>query len=265
VNSYLDRSFRFSSVLILILSLVGIASAQGGTTTSSAGATAPDDGWHIGVTPYLWFAGVHGTAGVDGHLTSIHASFGDILSNLNIGLMGQVEARKKRVLLSTDLMWMRLSDDKALPDNDVGIASIKAKAREFLLTPKVGYRVVDSQKLKVDAQIGLRYWHMGQTLEFQPQVFNGVSQSQNWVDVVAGGRIQLPLSAKALITISGDAGGGGSDSDYQIAGLLGYKVGKKCVLQAGWRYLDVNYRGSQSFVFDGVTNGPMLGLTINLK
>src|SRR5271169_5350665 len=106
MNLYRDRTFKLFSGLVLILSLVGIAIAQNGNTTSSSGATAQDDGWHFQATPYLWFAGVHGAAGVDGHLTSIHASFGDILSNLNIGLMGEVEARRKRVLLSTDLMWM---------------------------------------------------------------------------------------------------------------------------------------------------------------
>jgi hypothetical protein len=68
-----------------------------------------------------------------------------------------------------------------------------------------------------------------------------------------------------MMTIAGDAGGGGANSDYQVAGLLGYNITKKLVLQAGWRYLDVNYRGSQSFVYDMATSGALLGLTINLK
>ena len=261
--------------LTFILSLATVALAQGpaAEATSQSGGTpsppnttaSPDDAWHVGITPYLWFAGVHGTVGALGHQTGVHASFGDILSNLNIGLMGEVEARKKRFLVTTDVMWMRLSDDKALPLNEVGIQSIDVKVKQFLLTPGVGYRVVDKEKIKVDATVGFRYWHLGQTLEFNPSLVGGVSQTQNWVDVLGGARIHIPLSQKAMVTILGDAGGGGANSDYQVAAALGYRIGEKYVLQAGWRYLDANYRNSQTFVYDTATSGALFGLTIDLK
>jgi hypothetical protein len=265
----------FLCLLALILSLATAATAQGpveestsqssGTAPSPATTASPDDGWHVGLSPYLWFAGVHGTVGALGHETGVSASFGDIFSYFNIGLMGEVEARKKRFLVATDIMWMRLSDEKALPVNEVGIQSVDVKVREFLLTPIVGYRVVDKKGIKVDATVGCRYWHLGESLEFKPSLVGGVSQSVNWVDAQGGARIHLLLSQKAMVTIVGDAGGGGANSDYQIAGLLGYKIGKKYILQAGWRYLDVNYRGSQSFVYDTATSGLLFGLTINLK
>lgn len=265
----------FPCLLTLILSLPTAASAQGPATEetsqssgteSSSKPTAPvNDDWHVGITPYLWFAGVHGTVGALGHETGVHASFLDIFSFFNIGLMGEVEARKKRFLLTTDIMWMRLSDEKATPVNDAGIQSVEGRVKEFLLTPGVGYRVLDTEKIKVDALVGFRYWHLGETLEFTPSLVGDVFQSQNWVDALGGARIHIPLSQKAMVTIGGDAGGGGANSDYQVAGLLGYKIGKKYMLQAGWRYLDVNYRGSNSFVFDTATSGVLFGLTINLK
>jgi hypothetical protein len=179
--------------------------------------------------------------------------------------MGEVEARKKRVLLVTDVMWMRLSDEKGIPLNDVGIQSVDAKVKQFLLTPGVGYRVLDNDKFKIDAIVGFRYWHLGESLEFTPSLVGGVSTSQNWVDALGGARIHIPLSQKAMITVGGDAGGGGANSDYQVAGLLGYKISKKCVLQAGYRYLDVNYRSSSSFVYNTATSGLLFGVTINLK
>ena len=42
---------------------------------------------------------------------------------------------------------------------------------------------------------------------------------------------------KFVVTVGGDAGGGGSDTrlDYQVVELLGYKL-KKVTLQGGWRY-----------------------------
>ncbi len=50
-----------------------------------------------------------------------------------------------------------------------------------------------------------------------------------------------------------------------MTGLLGYKVKPTVMLQLGWRYLDVNYRPSSTFVYDGVTSGIILGATFNLK
>jgi hypothetical protein len=153
------RRRLFLCLLTLILSLATSASAQmpaveetsqsGGTAPSPATTASLDDDWHVGVTPYIWFAGLHGAVGVLGHEIGVHASFGDIFSYLDIGLMGEVGARKKRVLLLTDVIWMRLSDEKGIPLNDVGIQSVDARVKQFVLTPGVGYRVVDKEKSRL--------------------------------------------------------------------------------------------------------------------
>jgi hypothetical protein len=225
----------------------------------------PDDKWHFGVTPYLWFAGTHGTAGFAGRNASFHASFGDIFSYLNIGIMGAVEVRKERFVFPVDFLWMKLSDDKAFAESPVpAVSSIKVKIYESILTPKAGYLVVNKDKLKLAGTVGIRYWHLGENLNVQPANL-GNSQSANWVDVVAGARLQMPLSPKVGITILGDAGAGAANLDYQVVGLLSYRLKPKIISQLGWRYLDVNYRPSSTFVYDGVTSGILLGITFNLK
>jgi hypothetical protein len=85
-------------LLTLILAVAAFATAQmpavegtsqsGGTAPSPTTTASPDDGWHVGVTPYIWFAGVHGTAGALGFQTSVHATFGDIFNYLNNGRPG---------------------------------------------------------------------------------------------------------------------------------------------------------------------------------
>jgi hypothetical protein len=237
-----------------------------------AGAGAPqkatpsiDKDWHLAVSPYLWFAGVHGTVGVLGHNASVHASAADVLSHFNIGLMGAMEARKGRFVLPIDFMWIKLSDDEAIPDfTDPGARTIKAKTTQTILTPKAGYRLLDSEKLKADALVGFRYWHLGQNLSLEPSGV-GVYQSANWVDVVAGAKFEMALSPKAAITILGDAGGGGANSEYEVAGLLAYKIKPTVLLQGGWRYLDVNYKGGSQFIYDVAQSGLLLGVTFNLK
>ena len=224
-----------------------------------------DDGWHLGIAPYLWFAGVHGTVGALGHEASVDASFRDIFSYVNIGLMFALEPRYNRIVMPLDFMWMKLSDDKASPF-DVGPTSAKAEINQVMVAQKIGYRVIDSEKLIVDGLVGFRYWHMGTTLTLQPQVANGFYESASWADAVGGARIQVMVLPKVTLTVLGDAGGGEADSDYQVAGLLGWKS-KKVSLQGGWRYVSVNYRpsGSLRFVYDMATSGLIFGVTIPLK
>jgi hypothetical protein len=268
-KSCLTLFFVLALALLFFTSgTVALAQASSSPPSQVESPTPSDDGLHVSITPYLWFAGVHGTSGVLGHDTSVHASFGDIFSNLNIGAMGVVETRYNRVIMPVDFLWMKLSDDKGVPVNDLGVQSIKAKMTETMLAPKIGYRIADGKRVKVDALLGIRYWHMSTDLTLQPtQINGGFSRSANWVDAVAGGRIQVAVTPKAFVAVVGDAGGGSARSDYQVGGFLGYQISRKCVLLAGYRYLSVNYRpnGNAQFVYDVNMPGVMMGVIINVK
>jgi hypothetical protein len=136
-----------------------------------------------------------------------------------------------------------------------------------MLTPRMGYRVADGKRVKVDALFGIRYWHVSTDFTLEPQVANGFSQSANWVDAVAGGRVQVALSPKAFVAVAGDAGGGSARHDYQVGGFLGYKISRRWVLLGGYRYLSVNYRptGNNQFVYDVDMPGLMFGATFEIK
>jgi hypothetical protein len=210
--------------------------AQTASSNTPQNTTAVDDDkWHLGISPYLWFAGVHGTIGVRDRSASFHASAGDVFSKLNIGLMGAVEARKRRFVLPLDFMWIKLSDDKAIPESPFpGLVSIKAKVTQTIFTPKAGYRVMDNPKLRADALVGLRYWHLSENLSFQPSgLLENYSQAANFVDVIAGAKITMTLSPKASVTILGDAGAGQANLDYQVAAFLGYKIKTDCHAWSG--------------------------------
>src|ERR1700682_3036682 len=117
--------------------------------TAATPAPQTDDNWHVAITPYLWFAGVHGTTGVRGHDVSVHSSASDVLSYVNIGAMGAVEARYKRGVLPIDFMWIKLSEEKGLHFEE-GPTSIKVKMNQTIFTPKIGYRFIDEERIKVD-------------------------------------------------------------------------------------------------------------------
>jgi len=236
-------------------------------SSPQVGLPAGDSGWHVAVSPYLWFPGVHGTMGALGRDVSVHVSPGDLLSHFRFGVMGVIEARYKRVVLPLDLMWVRLQANNALPFPNLMVTTAKLKGDEFILTPKIGFLLLDQEKLKIAALAGFRYWYFSENLRFVPSNLNlNFSRSQNWVDPVIGGRIQGSLSPRVTVTIAGDVGGWdtGSHLDYQLAGLLGYRIKPRLVLQAGYRYLDVDYRSGGTRI-DLVTSGVAFGATMNLK
>jgi opacity protein-like surface antigen len=104
-------------------------------------------------------------------------------------------------------------------------------------------------------------------LQFSPSILGlTISGSQNWVDPLVGGRIEAALSSKVEVNILGDVGGWGTGSqlDYQVVGILGYRIKPKWMLQAGYRYLDVNYRSGFS-ILDTDTAGALFGVSIALK
>ena len=302
IGKFVSKRVTWSALTAIALSLIGvgsrsclaqgplsnqeIASAESSSHTLGArmyyaaheatdlgGAPAPadtsapaDDQLHLAFAPYLWFAGMHGYVGALGFNAGVRASPGDLLSHADIGLMGTLEARKAHWVAPVDIMWLALSDDKGLPENGPGFHSISFRAGQFILTPKLGYQIVDTPKLKADVTAGVRYWHLGERFHFNPVLINGFSTSQNWVDYVGGGRIEMPLSPKASITVLGDAGKGGALQDYQIAGLLNYKIKKNLTLFGGWRYLDVDYRNNNKlFLYNMTVSGVGLGAVFWFK
>ena len=233
------------------------------------GAASAADGWHLAVAPYLWFPGMHGTAtGPNGRGLSFRASPGDLLSNFRFGLMGAVEVSHKRLVITGDMLWVRLEADKAVPFPGLLATSATMKATEFFWTPKLGLRVVNEEKIKIDVSAGMRYWHLGENRTFNPSTlgldFDG---SQNFVDPLVGGRIGAFLSPKVVLNVLGDVGGfdTGSHLEYQWAGTLGYRVKARWTLHAGYRYLFIDKKADRGVVFNSTMAGVMFGVTMDLK
>jgi hypothetical protein len=213
------------------------AQATGATTSEPS---SKDDKWHVSVSPYLWFPGVYGTIGFPNRNLKLQASAGEVLSHFDFGLMGRVEVRRKWLVLPLDLLWVRLEDDKPVPLQE---------------------------KIKVDFLTGFRYWHISNSLTFKPSALGlSFSNTLNWVDQLVGGHIQTALSPKIVVNLFGDVGGWGTGSliEYQLAGLIGYKIKPAVTLHAGYRYLRVAYR-SGLFLLNLDDPGVIFGVTISLK
>jgi hypothetical protein len=257
---------------VVDLSVISAPSASSPTPSPDPSPTrdpaaSDDSGWHLAISPYLWLAGAHGTLGAFDRQISFKASVGDLLSNFRFGLMGIIDTRHDRLVTPVDIIWIRLADSKALPFPNIQATSADVKVDEFILTPKIGYRMLDAERFKIDGLVGFRYWHMGQNLSFSPSRLGlNLSTSQNWVDPLVGARFIGMLSPKLEATIGGDVGGGGVQSqlDYQVGGALGYKLKPRWTLQAGYRYLFFDYRPNHTSL-DLAMSGAFFGVTFKLK
>jgi outer membrane protein OmpA-like peptidoglycan-associated protein len=235
--------------------------AAGPVSQYPTGSTGGD--WRVGISIYGWFPGLHGTVGALGHNASIHVPFSDVFQALKGIIPVAVEADKGRFLMPVDFLWMKLGVDNGIPENDFGQTSIDTNLTESILTPKLGFRLYDSENLKVDALGGIRYWHVGLNNTLHPSGLSS-SRSTNWVDGLGGARFILPFGEKAAITVAGDAGAGQAILDYQALGLLNLNFTPKFGLALGWRYLYEDYRPTTNqFVFNPTISGAIAGFNFN--
>ena len=274
------RSLRLACLTAVVLTvlLVTAAAAQGPAPAELSAKSEPtpaplpdapsnsrassDDGWHFDVAPYVWIPGVSGTVGVGGHEASVHVTGADMISNFNGGLAGFVLARKGRFVMPIDFTWARVATTKGIPLNDLGVYDVRAELDQVIFTPKAGYRIIDGEHFKVDALVGLRYWHEGPSLTLRPQETK-FSGSANWVDGLGGGDFRIFFTPKVWIYASGDAGGGGAALDYQGVGTVNFQPKPLLGFFVGWRYTDVNYiANNPAFVYDLAQSGPLFGLNL---
>jgi hypothetical protein len=239
---------------------IPVAAATQSSLVSPAPPVDDDPHWHFISLSYLWFPGVSGTVGAKGYDSRVAVSPSDLLSHFNFGLMGSFEPQYKRWSLPIDFVWAKLGDDKSfvrLPGY-----SAKATVKEGIFTQKVDYLVLDGRIVKIRATAGVRGWYVSENLKLTPPTPPTFSagRSQGWADVVGGANIVVPFSPKIAIFIAGDAGGGGANVDYQVAGMANYQIKPKWGIGIGYRYLDVNYRNSNQFVLDTHQSGIALTL-----
>ncbi len=231
----------------------------------------PPSDWHVDWEPfYLWFSGLSGNVGVAGQVAPVSVSFSDVIKQLNIGLMTNLDVRRKRIGVYTDLIFMSLSSDQKTTPILPSYVGFTANAKELVLDPQVYFRVVDLPLVSIDAIGGGRYWHLNNSLDLFPvdttQATITAGQTQSWIDPVFGARFRLNLNKGFFVNINGDAGGFGVGSQltYQTYAGIGKEFKKKYSMLFGYRYLFVDYKNG-GFLYNVHMQGLQAGFGIRLK
>jgi hypothetical protein len=230
---------------------------------------SPSD-WHVDWIPfYLWFSGLSGNVGAAGYVAPVSVSFSDVIKQLNIGLMTDLDVRRKRVGLFTDLIFMSLSSNQSTTPIDDTYIGFQANAKELIVDPEAYVRLVDKGRGSIDAVGGGRFWHLNNSLDLFPPN-NGTTvtagQTQGWVDPVLGARFRLNLAKGFFVNLKGDAGGFGVGSQltYQTYLGIGKEFKKRYSVLLGYRYLSVDYKNG-GFLYDVHMQGMQAGFNIRLK
>ena len=222
--------------------------------------TAMDDDWHFVLVPYFWFAGIDGNVTVRDRIeVPVEKSFSDVISDFDIGLLGHVEGRKRRLGFAFDVMYLNLGAPVAAEAPVLGAVSADVR---LLVTEGLGfYRVVNGggadNSSHLDLLVGARY--VGTSARLRSDVLETGKQDLHWVDAVAGLRFRARLGSRVSLLGRGDVAGFGSSFTWNVEGDLAIHLSERWALGAGWRHFDIDYdkgEGNDRKVFGVAFDGP---------
>ncbi len=217
--------------------------------------------WSFGVTSYVWFAGLSGDVGAGGQVADIDVDFSEIFDAIDwfpppVMFVGEV--RYGRFGFFTDFIYMGLEGDGEGPG---GLLSAELDMQAVVWTFGGAYRVIQEDPVTLDLLAGGRLWNLDAevTIAGPGGALQG-SGSETWVDPIIGVAGRVKLGERFALQAEGDVGGFGvaSDLDWQVLGTLQYQLNDSITLEAGYRYLAVDYDDG-GFLFDVAMHGPIIG------
>jgi hypothetical protein len=207
--------------------------------------------WQFSFTPHLWASGLSGNVGVRGRATEVSLGFGDIMDDLDIAVMGLLEARRAPWVFRADLFFVNMGDEAG---------AITVNQEQLMLQPEVGRTMVSEPWGTVDLLAGVRYWDLTVDLTAPPDELSG---SHAWIDATVGAAWRFQPGQHWRLFAKGDLGGGGSQFTWQALGGAGYNLGRCCTVVGAYRYLDVDYEQDDGLVYDVHLSGPALGVMLH--
>jgi hypothetical protein len=269
-----------------------------------AAPVADPDAWRFRFASYGWAMNVAGSLTARGQTTDVNANFIQIIqkSDSLLGYMGYFEANKGRVGFYTDLIWARLGFDKsttAYRNPIAGLqlsASANAAVKYSLTIVEMGglYEIAHwpgapGSFTALDGLLAFRYWNnavdanldvaananftqlsaaLGRDVQLSRSFAVASSGSLDWIDPVVGLRLRHQFTPAQEITVRGDVGGFGLQSNFEWQAVAYYSyawqfTGYQIAAVVGYRAIGVNYTntGNNNSV-DLVLHGPLLGVSV---
>lgn len=228
-------------------------------------AAIADDEWGADLNIYGWLP-IISIELEDG--TKDEITRDDILNDFDIAALWSVRARHGPWSLTSDFVYLDISKK-----SDVSLFSLvpslarldEAGFNAWIITPNVGYTILQDDKHKIDLYAGARYFRIefDVTIDIDPITPGEPSSSRKespsvsqW-DGIVGARGRYHLPGKWFIPYSVNAGTGESDLTWGAQAGIGYKYSDLSAV-LGWRYLTYDV-GSDNIIKELTLNGPFAG------
>jgi len=248
--------FKFSLAAVLAISTLSVAGGDIVPIEQVAPEVVVSDSVQYYSTVYVWGAGMKGETanGAD-----IDVRFSDILDNLDFTFMGNFGVQKGKWTFGTDVIYLKIGNkpNTYLPPLDVTLTNVQMKS--WVITPTVAYRVMESEKLKLDVLAGARYLYMKSKITFDN--IAELSDSGSVLDGIVGVRGQYDLNEKWNMPFQLDVGTGDTDMTWQAFAGIGYEY-ENFDLIAGYRYMEWDFDdgGTGGKVYNDLSiSGPIIG------
>lgn len=250
---------------IALITLTGAVHAGTPVPATPPMTTAPaSSDWWFRTAAYGWVTAIDGDMSVGSLTAPVDVSMSDTLSSVDMTYMGIFEAGYGKWSLGVDLMYAKLSQD--IGGGGRVFDSFRLQQKQWLITPVVAYRAVETDGYHMDIFAGARITAVEVELTGRFVGSGEISSvhDTSWVDPIIGIRGQADLTDKFFFRYYGDIGGFGVSSDltWQVFAGLGWKVNDKVNVAAGYRALGVDYTTGR-LTLDTVTHGPVLGLEVH--
>jgi hypothetical protein len=273
---------KFQSVSVLriaprITARVFAALILMGCCANLKAADPLEDTWHFTLVPYIWVPGFDGSLNVQqppGY-TGGKVEFGKegYLDNLNFVAMGSIEARKQKVSILFDTIYMDFSDPNRIAEfpGVPGVPTVKAETgvKGFIFQTGGAYSLVRNKRGNFDMLAGIRYSRLESKLALNITgtlpvwvASRSTIVSQNFVDPIVGFRGTLNLGQKWYVPYYFDIGGFGLDSDIttQAAGGIHYSIREWVSIGLDYRYLHYNFGDEAMLLKELTISGPSMAI-----
>jgi len=250
---------------------------------SYAEPAPPASKWDFSFTPYGWMINVDGDVTARGHTADINKNFFQLVdeSDSLLAWMSYFEARRGRLALFTDVVWMDLgfpgkfqaqrSPLARFPDVVVSVrGNAQLDYQQTIIQSGVAYEVARWESAPgsytaLDVLGSARYWNqdvdlslhltgtltadlerLGLKLKRSGRVAVARANDLEWVDPVVGGRIRHQIAPGKDLRLEGDIGGFGAGSQFswQVVGVYAFHTalfGVPLHADLGYRALSVDY------------------------
>ncbi len=205
--------------------------------------------WQYALELYGWGASVGGSSASG---SEIDIELDDILDSLEFAFMGAARASKGKWLVGADVIYMAADSSG---DIAPGLRA-NVDVTNWIITPLVGYNVVDKGRGRLDVLAGARYLYMKADLGVEPLGLRASDSRSNW-DAVIGVKGDLDLVQNWYLYGYLDIGTGDSDLTWQGAAGIGYRF-KWFSVNLDYRYLTWDFDDNMA-VDDLNISGPGLG------